>query len=65
MVEIRLIETATATFNEAAYEKAEGDSFEVTVTLGEAFVETEVTLPVSAFFTVPPVTVKAWSRRVL
>ena len=45
MVEIRLIGTATATFNEAAYEKAEGDSFEVTVTL--------------------PVTVKAWSRRVL
>ena len=41
----KLIETATATFDAATYAKAEGDSFDVTVTLGDSFVNT-LTLPI-------------------
>ena len=46
-VEIRLIETATASFDEATHMKAEGDTFDVTVNLDEAFEVTTVTVPVT------------------
>ena len=45
-IDVKLIETATVTFDAATYTADEGGSFPVTVTLGEAFVETTVTLPV-------------------
>ena len=44
---MKLIETATATFDAATYTNTEGGSFDVTVTLDEAFVETTLTLPVT------------------
>ena len=44
-VAVKLIETATATFDAASYAKTEGDSFDVTVTLGDSFANT-LTLPV-------------------
>ena len=44
-IDVKLIETATATFDAASYAKAEGDTFDVTVTLGDSFVNT-LTLPV-------------------
>ena len=44
-VAVKLIETATATFDAASYTKTEGDSFDVTVTLGDSFANT-LTLPV-------------------
>ena len=44
-IDVKLIETATATFDAATYAKAEGDSFDVTVTLGDSFVNT-LTLPI-------------------
>ena len=44
-VAVKLIETATATFDAASYTKTEGDSFDVTVTLGDPFVNT-LTLPI-------------------
>ena len=44
-IDVKLIETATATFDAATYTKAEGDSFDVTVTLGDSFANT-LTLPV-------------------
>ena len=46
-VEIRLIETATASFGEATHMKTEGDTFDVTVNLDEAFEVTTVTVPVT------------------
>ena len=45
IIDVKLIETATATFDAASYAKAEGDTFDVTVTLGDSFVNT-LTLPV-------------------
>ena len=44
-IDVKLIETATATFDAASYAKTEGDSFDVTVTLGDSFVST-LTLPI-------------------
>ena len=44
-IDVKLIETATATFDAASYAKAEGDTFDVTVTLGDSFVNT-LTLPI-------------------
>ena len=44
-VAVKLIETATATFDAATYTKTEGDSFDVTVTLGDSFANT-LTLPI-------------------
>ena len=44
-LDVKLIETATATFDAASYTKTEGDSFDVTVTLGDSFVNT-LTLPI-------------------
>ena len=44
-IDVKLIETATATFDAASYAKTEGDSFDVTVTLGDSFGNT-LTLPV-------------------
>ena len=46
-VDVKLIETATASFDAATYDRTEGDSFDVTVTLDEAYVETTQTLPVT------------------
>ena len=46
-VDVKLIETATASFDAATYDRTEGDSFDVTVTLDEAYVETTVTLPIT------------------
>ena len=43
-IAVKLIETATATFDAASYAKAEGDNFDVTVTLGDTF-ENTLTLP--------------------
>ena len=44
-IDVKLIETATATFDAASYATAEGDSFDVTVTLGDSFANT-LTLPI-------------------
>ena len=44
-IAVKLIETATATFDAASYAKAEGDTFDVTVTLGDPFANT-LTLPI-------------------
>ena len=44
-IDVKLIETATATFDAASYTKTEGDPFDVTVTLGDPFANT-LTLPV-------------------
>ena len=44
-IDVKLIETATATFDAASYTKTEGDSFDVTVTLGDPFANT-LTLPI-------------------
>ena len=44
-IELKIIETATATFDAARYAKTEGDSFDVTVTLGASF-ENTLTLPI-------------------
>ena len=46
-IDVKLIETATATFNAATYTNTEGDSFDVTVTVDEAFAGPTVTLPVT------------------
>ena len=46
-IDVKLIETATASFGEATYAEAEGNSVDVTVNLDEAFVETTVTVPVT------------------
>ena len=46
-IEIRLIETAIASFGEATHMKTEGDTFDVTVNLDEAFEVTTVTVPVT------------------
>ena len=46
-VEIKIIETATASFDTATFDKVEGDVFDVTVTLDEAFVETTLSLPIT------------------
>ena len=46
-IDIKLIELATASFDEASYAKTEGDSFDVTVTLDDAFLQTTVTLPIT------------------
>ncbi len=46
-VDLKLIETATASFDAATYQATEGDDVEVTVTLDEAFLETTVTLPIT------------------
>ena len=45
VVAIKVIETATATFDAATYDKTEGDTFDVTVTLDEAFTHTQ-TIPI-------------------
>ena len=44
-LDVKLIETATATFDAATYTKTEGDSFVVTVTLGDSFAN-PLTLPI-------------------
>ena len=44
-IAVKLIETATATFDAASYAKTEGDSFDVTVTLGDSFSVNTITLP--------------------
>ena len=44
-IEVKLIETATASFDAASYTKNEGDNFDVTVTLGASF-ENQLTLPI-------------------
>ena len=46
-VDLKIIETATASFDAATFDKVEGDVFDVTVTLNEAFVETTLTLPIT------------------
>ncbi len=46
-VEVKIIETATASFGAATFDKVEGDVFDVTVTLDEAFVETTLSLPIT------------------
>ena len=46
-IDVKLIELATASFDEASYAKTEGDSFDVTVSLDEAFAQTTVTLPIT------------------
>ena len=45
VIDVKLIETATATFDAATYTKTEGDSFDVTVILGDPFAN-PLTLPV-------------------
>ena len=45
---VKLVELpVTATFDAASYEKTEGDTFDVTVTLGDSFETKTVTLPVT------------------
>ena len=44
-IDVKLIETATATFDAVSYTKTEGDNFDVTVTLGDSF-ENTLTLPI-------------------
>ena len=45
---VKIIELpVTATFDAASYEKTEGDTFDVTVTLGDSFETKTVTLPVT------------------
>ena len=44
-IDVKLIETATTTFDAASYTKTEGDTFDVTVTLGDSF-ENTLTLPI-------------------
>ena len=46
-VEVKIMETATASFDAATFDKVEGDVFDVTVSLDEAFVETTLTLPIT------------------
>ncbi len=46
-VEVKIIETATPSFANATFDKVEGDVFDVTVTLDEAFVETTLSLPIT------------------
>ena len=46
-IDVQLIELATASFDEASFAKTEGDTFDVTVTLDEAFLQTTVTLPIT------------------
>ena len=46
-IDVKLIETAAASFGEATYTKTEGDTFDVTVNLDEAFVKMTVTVPVT------------------
>ena len=46
-IDFTIIETATASFGEATYMKTEGDTFDVTVNLDEAFEVTTVTVPVT------------------
>ena len=45
VIDVKLIETATVTFDAASYAKTEGDTFDVTVTLGDPFANT-LTLPI-------------------
>ena len=45
VIDVKLIETATATFDAASYIKAEGDTFDVTVTLSDTLANT-LTLPI-------------------
>ena len=46
-VEVKIIETATASFDSATIDKVEGNVFDVTVTLDRAFVETTLSLPIT------------------
>ena len=46
-VDVKLIETATASFDAATYDRTEGNTIDVTVTLDEAYVETTQALPVT------------------
>ena len=46
-IDFKIIETATASFGEATYAEAEGNSVDVTVNLDEAFEVTTVTLPIT------------------
>ena len=46
-IDVKIVETATATFDAATYDESEGDSFEVTATLDQASVATTVTLPIT------------------
>ena len=45
VLDVKIVETATATFDAATYTHTEGDTFDVTVTLGEAFTNA-LTLPI-------------------
>ena len=45
VLDVKIVETATATFDAATYTNTEGDTFDVTVTLGEAFTNA-LTLPI-------------------
>ena len=48
-ISVKLFERpVTATFDSATYGQTEGDSFDVTVTLGDSFEKKEVTLPLTA-----------------
>ena len=46
-IDVKLIETSTASFAAETYGQVEGDTFDVTVRLDEAFVQTTVTVPVT------------------
>ena len=46
-IDVNIIEAATATFDAATYDGTEGDAFDVTITLDEAFATTTVTLPIT------------------
>ena len=46
-LDVKIIETATVSFDAAEYDKVEGNVFDVTVTLDQAFVETTLTLPIT------------------
>ena len=46
-VQVRLFETAAPSFDAATYTNTEGEMFDVTVTLDEAFLDTTVTVPIT------------------
>ena len=46
-LDVKIIETAPVSFDAAEYDKVEGNVFDVTVTLDQAFVETTLTLPIT------------------
>ena len=46
-IDVKIIEAATASFDAATYDGTEGDAFDVTITLDEAFAATTLTLPIT------------------